>query len=271
MPEEPKNTYVYKVLRYTPNVVRDEWVNIGILLEQAAQHAPGEISKRAIKMIEEPSEFARVKRLHPNTDEKLLRALPQEFDSRIRATSQAASAYLERLDQTLSNALQFSPQRAVFADDFDAELDRLFDDHVAPPARKRTGFAESTRAGIKRRANDAFKLRRVPKLQRNIPAEQFTEPGDPLFLDYGYQNGARGYLQAVALDRDPAQPKVLAYTAKRVREQVPGCEFTAITEAEPGDSRRHQFVLRLFADEGIRIVPLSRIDRFAEELRLRLQ
>ncbi len=193
-------------------------------------------------MIEEPSEIARVKRLHPNADEKLLRALPQEFDARLRATSQAASAYLEKLDQTLSNALQFSPQRAVFADDFDAELDRLFHDHVAPPARKRIGNPESTRAWIKRRINDVFKLRRVPKLQRNIPAEQFTEPGDPLRLDYGYRNGVRGYLHAVALGRDPSQPKILAYTAQRVRAQVPGCEFTAITEAEPGDSRRHQFV-----------------------------
>ncbi len=38
-----------RVLRYTPNLVRDEWVNVGILLEETAPHAPGEISRRAIE------------------------------------------------------------------------------------------------------------------------------------------------------------------------------------------------------------------------------
>jgi len=268
MAEEPKNTYAYRILRYTPNLIRDEWVNIGVLLEQT----DGGPSKRAIKVIEEQPELARVKRLHPNADEGLLRALPQEFDSRLRATHGESAAYVDKLDQTLSNALVFSPQRAILGDDFDSELDRLFHDHVAAPARGRSGFAESTRAWIKRRFNEVLKLRRVPKLQRNIPVEEFTEPGDSLRLDYGYQNGARGFLHALALGRDPSQPKILAYTAARVRSKLPRCEFTAITEAEPAsDNRRHQFIARLFADENIALVPLSGIDKFAENLRLRLQ
>jgi hypothetical protein len=38
---------------------------------------------------------------------------------------------------------------------------------------------------------------------------------------------------------------------------------------EPGN-RRHEFVAHLFKAQAISIVPLNRIDRFAEELRLRL-
>jgi hypothetical protein len=271
MAEEPKNAYVYRILRYTPNLIRDEWVNIGVLLEQGGGGVHGSPSKRAVKIIEEQSELARVKRLHPNADEALLRALPQEFDSGLRDTPGGSVAYLAKLEQTLSNTLQFSPQKALYGDDFDAELDRLFHDHVAAPARAR-GWGEGTRAWIKRRINEVFQWRRVPRLQRNIRVEEFTEPGDPLRLDYGYQNGVRGYVHVVALGRDPAQPKILAYTAERVRAKLPGCEFTAITEAEPSsENRRHQFIARLFADENIRIVPLSGIDRFAEDLRLRLQ
>jgi hypothetical protein len=272
MSEELKKTYVYRVLRYTPNLIRDEWVNVGILLEELRETSASGAARRAFRAVEEPSEIARVKRLHPNADEELLRALPLEFDSRLRAAPGDAATYLEKLDQSLSNALQFSQQRALLGDDFDAELDRLFHDHVAAPARTRVGIVESTRAWIKRRVNDVFSRRRVPKLQRNIPVEQFTEPGDSLRLDYGYQNGERGFLHAVALGRDPSQAKILAYTVERVRGQLPGCEFTAITEAEPAsDNRRHQFIARLFADENIAIVPLSRIDKFAEDLRLRLQ
>lgn len=268
---EPKNTYRYRVLRYVPNTVRDEWVNIGILLEEQGGLGGGSISKRAVRVVEEQSELARVKRVHPNADEGLLRALPADFDEWLRLGRGETEKYIEKLDQTLSNFLQFSPQRILLADDFDFELDRLYRDHVAPPARLRAGVVESTRAWIKQRINDVFLRRRVPKLQRNIRVAEFTEPGDPLKLDYGYQNGARGYLQAVALGRDPSQPKILAYTARRIRARLPDAEFTAITEAEPaaGNSRQ-QFVARLFADENIGIVSLSRIDKFAEELRVRL-
>jgi hypothetical protein len=272
MADDPRNNYRYQVLRYTPNIARDEWVNIGILLEQLEGNGHESVSRRAIRVIEQQSELARIRRLHPDADESLLRALPEEFDARLRGPAEASRVYIEKLEQTLANTLQLSPQRGLLAAEFEAELDRLFHDYVSPPARARGGVLESTRAWIKQRINDVFLRRRVPKLERNIRVDQFTEPGDSLRLDYAYRNGVRGFVHAVALGRDPAQPKILAYTAKRVRDKIPGCEFTAITEVEPSrESSRQQFVVRLFADEGINLVPLSRIDRFAEELRLRLQ
>lgn len=131
MNERTRNAYRYRVLRYTPNLTRDEWVNIGVLLEEVSG------SRREMRMIEEQAEIARVRRLHPNADEELLRALPAEFDARLRDTDEVVRNYLDKLDQTLSNALQFSSQKGVLAEDFDAELDRLYRNLVAPPPRQR--------------------------------------------------------------------------------------------------------------------------------------
>ena len=150
----------YRILRYVPNLMRDEWVNIGVLLED------GPSGQRAIKLIEEDSEFARVRRLNPGMDDSLLRGLAGTFDAELRKPKEAAAAYLEKLDQTLSNAVQFGPVKGVLAEDFDAELDRLYQDQVAPPARARGGIIESTRAWIKARLNDVFRRRRVPQLAR---------------------------------------------------------------------------------------------------------
>src|SRR5271157_3826942 len=97
MPEEQRNTLRYRVLRYTPNLIRDEWVNIGVLLEEVNG------SRRAARLVEEASEIARVRRLHPGADENLLRALPAEFDARLRAPEDDVRVYLEKLGQTLSN------------------------------------------------------------------------------------------------------------------------------------------------------------------------
>ena len=266
MPEE-RHTYRYRVLRYLPNLIRDEWVNIGVILEEV------DGARRAVRLIEEAAEIARVRRLHPAADETLLRALAAELDRRLEGPAREAVEYLERLDQTLSNALQFSPQKAVLAEDFDAELDRLYRDHVAPPADGRTGLAENTRAWIRAKLNDVFRRHRVlAKLERSVRVEEFTQPGDPLRLDYAYRaNGTRGFLHAVSLGRDPAQAKVLAFTAEAVRARQANTEFTAITEIEPSrENPRHQFVAKLFEAQQIGVVGLNRIEKFAESLRPRL-
>ena len=265
----------YRVLRYTPNLIRDEWVNIGVVLEDAKKQ------RARARLIEEPSEFARVRRLHPNADENLLRALPGEFDVQLAATG-ASAAWIEKMEQTLSNTLQFSPRQAVFAEDFDAELDRLYHDKVAPPARqgRAAAMVESTRAWIRMRLNDVFRRHRIlAKMQKSVKVEQFTQPGDPLRIDYAYRyNGTRGYLQALSLGRDPAQAKVLAYTAGCIRarqarlgEQA-NSEFTAVTDVAPErENARHQFIVRLFDEQKIAIVPLPQVEMFAERLRPRLR
>lgn len=268
MPEERPSTLRYRILRYTPNLIRDEWVNVGLLLEEV------DGPRRAMRMIEEASEIARVRRLHPTADENLLRALPAEFDARLRAPEAEVRTYLEKIGQTLSNVLQFSPQKGLLAEDFDAELDRLFRDHIAPPPSVRGGIVENTRAWIRTRLNDVFRRHRIlGKLEKGVRVEEFTQPGDPMRLDYAYRyNGTRGYLQTVALGRDPSQAKVLAYTAECIRARAANSEFTAITEIEPvRDNPRHQFIARLFEEQRISVVPLNRIERFAEDLRPRLR
>src|ERR1700737_2122476 len=198
MPNEKRTPFTYRVLRYTPNLVRDEWVNIGILLEDRGRN------RVQARLIEEASEIARVRRLHPHADEGLLRSLPGDFEVQLASGAEGA-AYLQRLEQTLSNVIQLSPQKGVLAEDFDAELDRLYSEQVAPPHyRERAGLFESTRSFIRQKLSDVFRRHHIlNKMEKAVRVEEFTQPGDPLRLDYAYRaNGTRGYLHAVALSRD---------------------------------------------------------------------
>lgn len=127
----PETQYVYRVLRYTPNLVRDEWVNVGVLVYNPAT------GERRLRMIEEQDEFARVRRLHPAADEDLLRRLREDLEDRLRNAKDVVDGgdwqkLLAKWDDTLSNALQLAPQKGVYAGDLDAELERLYADHVAP-------------------------------------------------------------------------------------------------------------------------------------------
>ncbi len=268
MPEE--RAFTYRVLRYTPNLVRDEWVNVGILLHDAGG------KRLKVHLIDEAAELARVRRLHPEADEPLLRALARDFEAQLTAPGDDPGAVLAKLDETLSNVLQLSPRKGVLAEDFDAELDRLYLEHVAPPRYRwrAARLLENTRAFIRTRVNEVFRRAGIlARLERGVGVEEFTYRGDPLRLDYAYpRNGTRGFAQALPLERDPGQAKVLAFTAERIRARLAGAEFTAITEIMPQpENGRHQFVAALLAEQKIEMVPLARLDAWANRLRAELR
>jgi len=261
-------TCAYRVLRYTPNLVRDEWVNIGVLLFDP------QTGERRLRMIEEPEEYARVRRLHPQADEELLRALRDDLENRFATATplfagnghgegNARTDWLKLLgkwDDTLSNALQLAPQKGVFADDLDAETDRLYADHVAPQRGAARVGAAGSRGVIRSYCAQVLKQARIwERMDKGVRAEEFTFRGDPMRLDYGYRrNGTRGFVQALSVSRAPADAKLLAYTVGRIRDKVNSSEFTAVTDVHLlAENERHRFVQETLRDAGVESVPME--------------
>ncbi|HEV8383931.1 MAG TPA: DUF3037 domain-containing protein [Candidatus Acidoferrales bacterium] len=265
MSEEPLQTFTYRILRYTPNLIRDEWINIGVLL-----HDPARNILRA-RMIEEGEAFARLRKLRFDAEESLLRALQSDLEAQAAAHRDGAGGYLNQLDDTLSNLLQLSPQKAVLSADLDAELERLYADHVAPPIARPRGAAEATdtRASIRARAREIFRRLGISKRLAAVRAAEYTFPGDPLRIDFGWRsNGTRGFFQPISLTREPAPAKEYAFTAERIRQRVDDCQFAAITmTALQSGNDRHQFVQHIFAEQKIEIVPVTQLDEYASGLR----
>ena len=129
MSEQTLQTCVYHVVRYQPNLIRDEWVNIGVLLLDPSS---GRVRQR---WLEESADFARLRRMHPAADEELLLRLPAEFERQFAGQQADAAGLLEKFDQTLSNAVQLSPRKGLLASDPDADLERIFREQVEPTSR----------------------------------------------------------------------------------------------------------------------------------------
>src|ERR1700675_4391123 len=148
MPDETLQPCAYHVVRYQPNLIRDEWVNIGVLLfipGGGPGEGPGEgrsTGRVRQRWLEEPADLARLRRLHPAADEGLLLGLPGEFDRQFAGREMEAEAILEKFDDTLSNAVQLAPRKGLLARDPDAELDRLFREQVEPLRETRRGGVE---------------------------------------------------------------------------------------------------------------------------------
>lgn len=257
-----EHTCVYRILRYSPYQVRDEWLNIGVLVFD-----PQSATCR-LRLIEEEEEFARVRRLHPAADEAVLRRFRADLEDRF-ATSQGSNAasieaLVQKWDDTLSCAVQFSPKRGVISRDLDAELERIYGDAVAiPRAAARVG-APGSRAQMRSYCSQVFRHAHLwDRIQRSVRAAEFTFPGDPMRIDYSYRrNGTRGFLHMLSVSRSPGDAKVLAYTAERIAAKAAlKTEFAAITDvALKGQNDRERFVDRTLREAGIEPVPL---DHFA--------
>jgi Protein of unknown function (DUF3037) len=278
-PGSAERACAYRILRYTPNLVRDEWVNIGVLLFDPAS------GERRLRMIEEEEEYRRVRRLHPGTDELVLRALRDDLEDRFQSESESASGrngytgdwqqLLAKWDETLSNALQLAPQKGVFAGDLDSELERLYADHVAPQRPASRVGAPGTRATMRSYCSQVFRQARLwERLQKSVRAEEFTFPGDPMRLDYSYRrNGTRGFVQTLSVTRAPNDAKLLAYTAERITAKARlKTEFAAVTDValNPGNDR-HCFVRDTLRDVGIEPVPMDHFAVWVAKLKPMIQ
>jgi Protein of unknown function (DUF3037) len=259
MPEGNLTTCAYHVVRYQPNLVRDEWVNIGVLLLIPGEGSnPGRVRQR---WLEEPADLTRLRRLHPSADEELLLRLPASFEQQFAGREMDAETILEKFDGTLSTAVQLAPRKGLFSPDPDAELDRLFREQVEPVREARRATAEvRSRGDVRYKAAEVFQSAKVLRfMQRGVRVSEYTKNGDPMRIDFAYRrNGTRGFVQSLALGRDPGQAKLLAYTAGAIRERFSHSEFLAVTEREPARGNvRDEFVLNVLKGTGVRVVPLG--------------
>ncbi len=277
MPEQKLETCAYHIVRYQPNLIRDEWVNIGVLLLDPAS---GRVRQR---WLEEPADFARLRRMHPAADPEVLSRLPGEFERQLavpraatptdaaaaQATPADAVKLLEKFEQTLSNAVQLSPRKGVLTADVEGELERVFREQVEPLREGRRGArGVETRSELRSRAADYFRTEKILRwMHRGVRVAEFTYPGDPMRMDFAYRrNGTRGFVQSLPLARDPSQAKLLAFTADAIRERVEHAEFLAVTEREPSGNARDQFVAGVLADHGVRVMPLPQLRKWAHEV-----
>ena len=100
----------FQLIRYVPDPVRNEFVNIGVVLRAAG----GEQS--ALRFTRD---WGRVRCLDPDADIQMLEALEIEIGHRLRASpGERYPAVMARLEDTLSNGLQITETKAYLVETF---------------------------------------------------------------------------------------------------------------------------------------------------------
>src|SRR6202521_1266948 len=115
------------LLRYVPNVAREEFVNIGLVMTEIGGDGGG------FAGVHFTANWQRARCLDPNIDVEMLEALGRDMERRLEDVQQRALLLHEMMD-SYSNTLQLSPIQRCVAENPAEELKELAKKLVEMPA-----------------------------------------------------------------------------------------------------------------------------------------
>jgi hypothetical protein len=267
----------FLLVRYVPDPVRNEFVNIGVVLRDEEQ-----------TVVRFTRDWARVRCMDAGADVGALEAFEEELRARLIAESvtETEKPVLRLLEDSLSASVQLSEAKACLAENAAAEMDELMRLYVE--ARAREGVqerhpAERGRAGIVRRMRTEFERAGVwPLMRKRIAASAYTQAGDPLQIDCGYRpNGVVKMFHAVTLAGELDAAKVLAYSLPRLaqgmeRAEHAKLELTAVVEPlakidGEESAERYHFGVETMESAGLRVITEKQLERAAQTAREELR
>jgi hypothetical protein len=269
----------FQLIRYVPDPVKNEFVNIGVLL-RAAEGGQSELRFTR--------DWSRVRCLDPDADTQMLEALEIEVGQRLaNQPADHRRPILGLLEDSLSNGIQIPETKAYLAETFVAALEDLMRRYVDTPRRGRSQ-RRTGRSALLAAMRTRFEEAGVWTLMRKqIAVAQYTKPGDPLRIDCGYRpNGVVKMFQAISLEAGADDAKLLAFSAlglidgvKRVEQAK--LQLTAIVEPlrqaeqeeEPSEDRtlQYRFGIEIMEEHKIRVMTSTALPDLAETARRELR
>jgi hypothetical protein len=274
--ENGRRACEFRLLRYVPDAVRNEYVHIGVILREAGSREAAEVRFTR--------DWRRVRCLDPEADTALLEGMEGELRRRFQA--EPDGRLMQLLSEALSLNVQMTEPKAYLAESLPAGMEELMRLYVEPRFRGRIERL-SGRAGIQAKMRGEFERAGVwDLLRKRIAASEYTRAGDPLRIDVGYRpNGMIRMFHAVSLEPGVEMAKVLAFSAAGLRAGVERVEkahleLTAViepaarlgaTDEEPERLEMYRFGVETMEEHQIRVLTTSDLGRVAETARRELR
>jgi len=258
------------LLRYVPDAVKDEFVNIGLVMVEPGAKDGGFAEVRFTR------DWGRVRCLDPEADIEMLGALEREIRGQL-GTARDREVLMHRMEDSFSNTIQLSPTKSCLAEDPVREIELMSSLYLE--TAKVAGKQEPKgRRRILERMRVAFEQAGVLRLLAPIAVEPYTKKGDPFHFDFGYRAGAEIKLfHAVSLKRSVETAVTLAARYPRIvpvmsemTQAAPMLTAVIDDDLDRGDESV-QFALSMMEDEKIRIAVAAEMPMIAEVARRELR
>lgn len=268
-----RRQFEFFLLRYVPDAVKDEFVNVGLVMVEA-RTAPGGEQFADVRFTRD---WRRVRCLDPQADVEMLAALERDVRGQL-ATTHDREVLLRRLEDSFSNVIQLSPAKGCLAEDPVREIEAMASMYLE--AAKVSGKREASgRQRILGKMREAFEQAGVWGLMRHeVAVADYTHKGDPLKIDCAYRpNGEIKMFQAVALDTDVNVAKELAFSYPKMAEGIRRVDkASALLTAVVEDDLDHKdeavlFALATLEESRIRLATATEMAGIAEVARRELR
>lgn len=251
------------VLRYAPDAVKNEFINVGLVL----------LPPEGIAQVRFTRDWSRVLCLDPGADVEMLQALENDLRNQLREMNGDRDLILRRLQDSFSNAIQPSEFQACMASSAVDEADELARLYLERPRRRQQAREPGARVAIVARMRSEFEAAGVwPLMQEKIPVSRYTRSGDPLKIDCAYSpNGTVKLFHAVTLTSEVNAAKVLAFSFPQLAQGIRKAEgkqalLTAVVEDHlPTDDESVAFARETLEQNAIRIAPVNSMAAIARE------
>jgi DUF3037 family protein len=263
--------FEFFVLRYVPDAVKDESLNIGILMIEEGANGAGFADIRFTQ------DWRRVQCVDPQVDVEWLQAVERDIRGQL-AQSSDRTVLVNKLQDSLSNVVQLSSAKGCIAADPAREMSSLCSMYLESPhlplAKRELSGRQLIVAGMR----DEFERMSVlPFMTEHFSVAPYTKDGDPMKYDFGYPVAQEiKFLHAVTLRAGVDQAVVLAARFAEISEGIrkktqAKAKLTAVVEDGLDMGRAEVgFALAMMQEKGLRVARLGEMRRIAEEIRVEL-
>src|SRR5262249_27281113 len=133
-------------LRYAPDAVKEEFVNIGLLLVEQGAFAGVRFAR----------DLSRLRCLDEDADLEMLKSLEEELQRKVERAGPDRDKLIKLVTDTFSNTLQLSSAKAVLAASPEKELELLARMYLEPADREKEARVVAGRAAIYTAMREAF-------------------------------------------------------------------------------------------------------------------
>ena len=262
----------FYLLRYVPYVVREEFVNIGVLLFEPQANGSRFLDMRMT------SDWRRVYCVDKHVDIEVLQELGPYIRLQLQR-SQGIGSLPRTLEDSFANMVQISSRKLCLAADPALELDNLCSTYLKEPQLESvpaTAHPKSEHAILRAGIEHALVRAGIWDLGiKNIKAAKYTKKnGDRLVFDFGYVIGPEvRFFQAVPLKTNTNQALILAHRFPTIvtcilAETRESATLTAVI-ADDLDRRNPdiEFALDAFKENNVSVVTVADMQPIADKTR----
>jgi len=264
----------YCVARYVPNVIRDEAVNVGVIVQDLESH---NVSFRFLPRA------AAVRRLWPDVDERIIGFLERQLSVATQQNMEFGlagrpgdSEFLDSLAYEFTGTLQLTAPRGTTNTSLDSAVSKEFRTHVAEPGEFRPiSYSILAPARLQRRVWNAFDKVHLIKEGAFLRRSTLMGKHSSWTFDLAMQENSHAQvINSLALNApDPGAKAGRAFVLRGMVEDVRDSmrvEATAVIEApKASDIAGFSIAESILADAKINIVHIGELKAFVADLERR--